>query len=42
MTMWPNEATAMKAIDAMRAKGAAKSGSEVVDIAMGIVLAEMD
>ena len=42
MTIWPDEATAMKAIDAMRAKGAAKSGSEVVGSAMGTVLAEMD
>ena len=42
MTMWPDEATAMKAIDVMRAKGAAKSGSEVVGSAMGKVLAEMD
>ena len=41
MTMWPDETTAMKAIDAMRAKGAAKSGSEVVGSAMGTVLAEM-
>jgi len=32
----------MKAIDAMREKGAAKSGSEVVGSAMGTVLAEMD
>ena len=42
MTMWPDEATAIKAIDAIRAKGAAKSGSEVVGSAMGTVLAEMD
>ena len=42
MTMWPDEATAIKAIDAIRAKGAAKSGSEVVGSAMGNVLAEMD
>ena len=42
MTMWPNEATAMKASDAMRAKGAAQSGSEVVGSAVGTVLAEMD
>jgi hypothetical protein len=42
MTMWPDESTAMKAIDAMRAKGAAKSGSEVVGSAMGTVLVEMD
>ena len=42
MTMWPDEATAIRAIDAIRAKGAAKSGSEVVGSAMGIVLAEMD
>ena len=42
MTMWPDEATAMRAIDAMRAKGAAKSGSEVVGSAMGTVLAEMN
>ena len=38
MTMWPEEATA---IDAMRAKGAAKSGSEVVGSAIG-TLAEMN
>ena len=36
------KSTAMKAIDAMRAKGAAKSGSEVIGSAMGTVLAEMD
>ena len=42
MTMWPDEATAMRAIDAMRTKGATKSGSEVIGSAMGKVLAEMN
>ena len=36
MTMWPDES------HAMRAKGAAKSDTEVVGSAMGTVLAEMN
>ena len=34
--------TAQKAIDAMRAKGAAMAGSEIVGGAMGTVLRELD
>ena len=37
MTMWPDEETAQKAI---RAKGAAKSGGDIIGSAMGTVLAE--
>jgi len=40
MTMWPDEETAHKAIHAMRAKGAAKSGGDIIGSAMGTVLAE--
>ncbi|MAA56834.1 MAG: hypothetical protein CML52_05270 [Rhodobacteraceae bacterium] len=40
MTMWPDEETAHRAIHAMRAKGAAKSGGEIIGSAMGTVLAE--
>ena len=42
MTMWPDEETAHRAIHAMRAKGAAKSGGEIIGSAMGTVLAEFD
>jgi hypothetical protein len=41
-TMWPDEETAHRAIHAMRAKGAAKSGGEIIGSAMGTVLAEFD
>ena len=40
MTMWPDEETAHKAIHSMRAKGAAKSGGDIIGSAMGMVLAE--
>ena len=40
MTMWPDEETAHRAIHAMRATGAAKSGREIIGSAMGTVLAE--
>ena len=40
MTMWPDEETAHKAIHSMRAKGAAKSGGDIIGSAMGTVLAE--
>ena len=42
MTMWPDEETAHRAIHAMRTKGAAKSGGEIIGSAMGTVLAEFD
>ena len=42
MTMWPDEETAHRAIHAMRAKGAAKSGGEIIGSAMGTVLAGFD
>tara|TARA_B100001173_G_C15885989_1_gene503512 strand:+ start:98 stop:367 length:270 start_codon:yes stop_codon:yes gene_type:complete len=42
MTMWPDAETAQKAIDAMRAKGAAMAGSEIVGGAMGTLLRELD
>ena len=42
MTMWPDEETAHRAIHAMRAKGAAKSGGDMIGCAMGTVLAEFD
>ena len=40
MTIWPDEETAHKAIHSMRAKGAAKSGGDIIGSAMGMVLAE--
>ena len=42
MTMWSDEETAHRAIHAMRAKGAAKSGGEIIGSAMGTVLAEFN
>ena len=40
MNLWPDEGTAHKAIHAIRAKGAAKSGGDIIGNAMGTVLVE--